>query len=90
MRDELLKGLTDEQKAKVVACKSVEEILALAKADGVELNDEQLSAVAGGCMEPRKCPKCSSEDYVSEPVKGSTSVKFRCKKCGHSWIEDLS
>ena len=45
MREELLKGLTKEQIAKVKACNSQEEILNLAKEEGVELNDEQLAAV---------------------------------------------
>ena len=52
MRDELLKGLTKEQIAKVKACKNNEELLALARAEGVELSDEQLAAVSGGvCTE---------------------------------------
>ena len=46
MRKELLKGLTEEQIKKVEACKSSEEILNLAKAEGVELNEEQLAAVS--------------------------------------------
>ena len=44
MREELLKGLTEEQIAKIKTCKSSEEILSLAKSEGVELNDEQLQA----------------------------------------------
>ena len=40
MRKELLKGLTEEQIKKVEACKNAEEILALAKAEGVQLSDE--------------------------------------------------
>ncbi len=48
MREELLKGLTPEQIAKVEACKNSDEILALAKAEGVKLSDEQLEAVSGG------------------------------------------
>ena len=51
MRKELLKGLTEEQIKKVEACKSSEEILALAKEEGVALNDEQLEAVSGGACE---------------------------------------
>ena len=49
MREELLKGLSEEQIAKLQACKNQEEILELAKTEGVELNDEQLAAVNGGC-----------------------------------------
>ncbi len=48
MRKELLKGLTPEQIAKVEACKNSDEILALAKAEGVQLSNEQLEAVSGG------------------------------------------
>ena len=43
--------LTDEQKAKVSACKTPEELLALAKEEGYELSDEQLGAVSGGWCE---------------------------------------
>ena len=43
-----LKNLTDEQKAKLQGCKTPEEVLALAKAEGVELTDEQLEEVSGG------------------------------------------
>ena len=67
MKKELLKGLTEEQIAKVKACKSHEELLALAKAEGIELTDEQLEVVnGGGCTsEPssnEKCPKCGSNN----------------------------
>ena len=48
MKEELLKGLTEEQIAKLKECKSQEEILQLAKAEGVELSDEDLEGIAGG------------------------------------------
>ena len=48
MKQELLKGLTEEQIAKVKVCKNGEELLKLAKEEGVELSDEQLEAVNGG------------------------------------------
>ena len=59
MRDELLKGLTEEQIAKVRACKNQEELLASAREEGVELTDEQLAAVSGGgvCDEDEKNKK---------------------------------
>ena len=41
-------NLTDEQKAKAQACKTPEEMLALAREEGYELSDEQLDAVSGG------------------------------------------
>ena len=52
--------LTDEQKAQVAACKTAEELVALAKAEGVELSDEQLESIAGGdsfwCPTATSCP----------------------------------
>ena len=42
MKQGLLKGLTEEQLAKVKECKTTEEMLALAKEEGIELTDEQL------------------------------------------------
>lgn len=48
-QESLLKGLTEEQIERVRACKSQAEILALANEEGVELTDEQLQAVSGGC-----------------------------------------
>jgi bacteriocin-like protein len=42
------KDLTPEQQAKAKACKTPADILALAKAEGYELSDEELEAVSGG------------------------------------------
>jgi hypothetical protein len=97
MRKELLKGLTEEQIKKVEACKSSEELLNLAKAEGIELTDEQLEAVSGGgCFGGTdKCPECGSEDITTsvkeykEVVYGtgdSTVYTYKCRKCGHKWF----
>ena len=40
--------LTPEQMEKAKACKTPEDILALAKEEGYELTDEELAAIAGG------------------------------------------
>ena len=52
--------LTDEQKERVKACKTAEELIALAKEEGVELSDEQLKSIAGGdsfwCPTATSCP----------------------------------
>ena len=48
MRKELYKGLSEEQIKRVKACKSSEEVLKLAKKEGIELSQEQLSAISGG------------------------------------------
>ena len=96
MREELLKGLSEEQIKKIEDCKSSEEVLNLAKAEGIELTDEQLEAVSGGgCLNSiTKCPGCDSKD-VKETVEeydnpgsgggGTTIYKYRCRKCGYKW-----
>ena len=48
MRKELLKGLTEEQIAKVREFDDPSDLIQLAKDEGVELTDEQLNAIAGG------------------------------------------
>ena len=93
MKKELLKGLSEEQIAKVKACKSHEELLALAKAEGIELSDEQLAVVSGGgaCsvisdvgdkINPWDCPKCGA----NKPEKDGK--KLTCKKCGYVWTDN--
>ena len=85
MREELLKGLTEEQIAKVKACKSQEEMLALAKEEGIELTDEQLEAVSGGhCQGYLSCPKCGAIDFHIYDYK--TWYQYECD-CGYKWQE---
>ena len=88
MREELLKGLTEEQIKKVETCKSSEEILSLAKAEGVEFSDEQLEAVSGGCGSHKKnvCVKCGKAPFrVLRWYNGKNDrvhVYYYCEKCG--------
>ena len=46
--ESILNKLTDDQKKKVEAAQSPEELLALAKEAGYELSPDQLEAVSGG------------------------------------------
>ncbi len=94
VRKELLKGLTEEQIKKIETCKDSNEILKLAKEEGIALNDEQLEAVAGGCSDvgnARKCPECGADnaklekDYDTNP--GKLLLQYTCKKCGHKWTK---
>lgn len=48
MRAELLKGLTQDQIDKVKACDDVNDLIQLAKDEGVDLSEEQLAAISGG------------------------------------------
>lgn len=85
MKEELLNGLTEEQVAKVKACKSQEEILKVAKEEGIELTDEQLEAVSGGCgteSPPLQCPGCGSTDLFHTPMRAFHEGKYSCNNCG--------
>ena len=84
MRDELLKGLTEEQVKKVQECKNADEILALAKAEGIQLTDEQLSAISGGAclLNSEKCAQCGGYD------KKKKMHYNWCRSCGYQWYED--
>ena len=94
MKQELLKGLSEEQIVKIKACKSQEEMLALAKQEGVELNEEQLEAVSGGACISKDavCPKCycnSCSHVGSEKLSdGSTKNVYVCAFCGHRFYFD--
>lgn len=87
MKKELLQGLSKEQIAKVKACKNNEELLALAKAEGVQLADEQLNAISGGCynsssveryeIDEMQCPVCLNR-HCMEKVSDDW---YRCKYC---------
>ena len=58
--ENILNTLTDEQKKKIEAAKSQDELLSLAKESGYELTQEQLDAVAGGgCRDGQRQQECS-------------------------------
>ena len=87
MKEELLKGLSEEQIAKVKKCKSLDELLKLAKEEGIELTSEQIEAVSGGgCFSSMKCPNCGSKDFRKLPdyqISGCST--YKCNACGHEW-----
>ena len=92
MNQELFKGLTEEQIAKAKACKNSNEVLALAKAEGVELTSEQLESISGGslCVSTPTftCPKCGSKNVSAYDLTGPARVWFcTCKNCKHEWKE---
>ena len=47
---EMYDGLSDELKAKITTCKTADELIELAKSEGIELTDEQLDAISGGYL----------------------------------------
>jgi hypothetical protein len=54
--------LTSEQQEMAKACKSADELVALAKSEGVELSDEQLEAISGGFW--LECPNYCGCDGI--------------------------
>lgn len=100
MKEELLKGLNKEQLAKIKECKTHNELLALAKQEGIELTDEQLEAVNGGaCVpdgninDPKRCPNC---DHTNTECTGHHDIgrmvwdAYICHDCGHEYKVILS
>ena len=87
MKKDLLNGLTNEQIAKVQACKDREELLVLAKSEGIELTDEQLEAVNGGtCTEEKiTCRKCKSTNVSSYQDVIFKDIHYKCNNCGNEW-----
>ena len=61
--------LTEDQKARARACKSPEELLELAKSEGVELGDEELEAVNAGMVSGWSIPGCPKFDGHTKRVK---------------------
>ena len=75
------KNLDPALRAKVEACTTPEEILALAKEEGYTLTDDELEQISGGGFwDGPTCPSCGSEhlalidDYV-----------FKCLDCGREF-----
>ncbi len=98
--NEALKGLwdslTDEQKEKAKACKSMDELAALAGQMGVELPDEALDAVAGGGDHFRfakgtACPYCgrrADPTNSGKTLEGIKAMHFYCARCNHTFFCD--
>jgi len=95
MKSDLLKGLNKEQIKKAKACKNSEELLALAKEEGVELNEEQLQSISGGGWYCRstpdfECPICHSKNVKTKYNENSINEWYGndCQDCGHHWNVD--
>ena len=57
-------NLSDEVKEKARACRTPEEILALAQDEGFELSDEELEGIAGGSSWLDQCG-CHGRGFCS-------------------------
>lgn len=90
-----IKDLSPELQEKVRACKSVDELLTLAKENSIAIPDEALSSIAGGqdsedvgkCNPSNPpCPKCKGTNVESAFVDVGIT-HYRCCDCGHEWME---
>ena len=58
--------LTADQRAKAKACKSSDELIALAKEEGVELTDDELEAISGGWGAGCSSDGCSDHELMTD------------------------
>lgn len=79
-----LEDLTPQQRAKLDGCENPEEILALARTEGVELSDAELEAVSGGgwFADAPQCPYCGAK---STRPAGGTGASTICGECGEAF-----
>ena len=60
---EMFDGLSDDLKEKVTACKTSEELMNLAKSEGIELTDEQMDAISGGSTWTNDCKSYDTDAW---------------------------
>ena len=79
-----IENLTPEQREKALACKSTEEVLALAKQEGYELSDDELEQASGGWGDDARfvaCVECGwNVLYSSDEYHVGT---MKCPDCGY-------
>ena len=75
---EYIKDLTPEQKEKALKCKTKEELNEFIANNDLELPEEALELVSGGCGTPLNCDRCGS---VMDHLYNSF---WKCPKCGYS------
>jgi len=87
------KGLTAEQVEKMEACKTPEEILALAQEEGYELTDDELQSISGGDWSPKnalpRCSACGSYAVTVNPMPCTGCATCICHDCGHQWTKTV-
>ena len=77
--EDILSTLTEEQKKRVEAAKSADELLAIAKETGQELSPDQLDEVSGGIricwkFNPPKCQNCPHDGNCHKSGRHEASV----------------
>ena len=76
--EEYIKDLSPELQEKAKDCKSKEELMELVADNDIEISEDALEAVAGGCGTPLNCDRCGAVmDHLYNSV-------WKCPKCGYS------
>ena len=60
----IFEDLTTQQKEKAIACKTPDELLELAKEEGIELTDAQLEGISGGGWSEPSCGDDTAWTYA--------------------------
>lgn len=100
---DLWDSLTDEQRARARACRSMDELVLLASKVRIELPDEMLEAVAGGkdtdpnshyifcpyCSQRQNVDKCGTATITRPHCEGTFNVeKYKCRKRNNHFYLD--
>ena len=83
--------LTPEQRERVRACKSGDELARLARQAGVALTDDELSQISGGVAAWERPETCDGVYHVG-PFRYRTTAAdgdrlYRCEGCGEDVYE---
>ncbi|MBO6141304.1 MAG: hypothetical protein J6O40_05855 [Ruminococcus sp.] len=75
--EKYIKDLSPELQEKAKGIKTEEELNAFLAENELELPEEALELVSGGCGKKPKCPKCGSSNYQ---IAGAI---YHCDDCGY-------
>ena len=71
------KDLTEEQRAKLANASTAEDILKIAKEEGIELSDKDLEQMSGGWEDKGGCKKCGGMITYNRALGC-----YLCERCG--------
>ena len=91
VKEELMKGLTEDQIDKIKACEDPRDLLQLAKDEGFELTHEQLEALSGAsCFPTDICSECGAKNDYTKTIQPNSNgyhrYLYKCNKCGNTWF----
>ena len=80
--EKYIRELPEALQEKARGIKTKEEMYAFIADSGLELPEEALKLVSGGCGSAQEvCPQCGSTNIVHETSMGS-DLKVYCRNCG--------